>query len=341
MAEGTYAENLRFNGKNIILRSNNPMSPEVVKSTIIDGDQSGSVITFSGDEDETCRLSGFTIQKGSAFYGGGIAGHGTHATIKGNIITSNSADMTHGGGVHGCDGMIEGNVISSNSSNYFGGGLAFCDGVIPNNLILRNSTQVGGGLICCSAVIRNTTIVGNSGTSHGGSVAASEGTVLNCILWGNASGHDAEIHKSRGAAYSCVQGGAEGEGNISENPGFVTGGYGLEADSPCIDAGENEVWMQHAFDLDGNLRIWGGTVDMGAYEYGSFPFAITQVARLTETEITWKSRPGDSYIVWSCSDLSGGDSWSQEATVESQGEATTYSDPDMTSLSKFYKIEIE
>lgn len=65
VAEGTYNENIRFKGKNIVLRSKDPTSPIVVKNTIIDGTQAGSVVTFAGTEDETCVLSGFTIRNGT------------------------------------------------------------------------------------------------------------------------------------------------------------------------------------------------------------------------------------------------------------------------------------
>jgi len=70
VAEGTSLENIHFKGKNIILRSNDPFGPDVVRTTIIDGDQAGSVVIFSGTEDETCVLSGFTIRNGKAGSGG-------------------------------------------------------------------------------------------------------------------------------------------------------------------------------------------------------------------------------------------------------------------------------
>ncbi|MDP2895854.1 MAG: hypothetical protein Q8Q12_04755 [bacterium] len=85
VAEGTYAENIAFNGKNIVLRSAAPSDPNVVAETIIDGKRRSSVVTFAGTEDETCVLEGFTIQGGRAEFGGGGAAAPraarTHATI--------------------------------------------------------------------------------------------------------------------------------------------------------------------------------------------------------------------------------------------------------------------
>jgi hypothetical protein len=37
--------------------------------------------------------------------------------------------------------------------------------------------------------------------------------------------------------------------------------------SPCRDTGKNNSWMETAHDLQGQKRLVGTTVDMGAYEY--------------------------------------------------------------------------
>ncbi|UCG50122.1 MAG: right-handed parallel beta-helix repeat-containing protein, partial [Phycisphaerales bacterium] len=79
--------------------------------------------------------------------------------------------------------------------------------------------------------------------------------------------------------YSDVQGGWSGEGNLDADPLFMNadgpdGVAGTEDDdlslsitSPCIDAGSNDAVEPGATDLDGNPRIVGGIVDMGAYEF--------------------------------------------------------------------------
>src|SRR6056297_2697591 len=58
---GTYYENINFNGKNIILCSKYMLTNEAsyIDSTIIDGNQNGSVVTFENGEDTTAVLSGF------------------------------------------------------------------------------------------------------------------------------------------------------------------------------------------------------------------------------------------------------------------------------------------
>ncbi|MFQ5791132.1 MAG: right-handed parallel beta-helix repeat-containing protein, partial [Acidobacteriota bacterium] len=186
VTQGTYVENIQFKGKNIVLRSTDPSDPSVVESTIIDGNQAGSVVTFDGTEDETCVLSGFTIQNGSpmapfpdegwGINGGSRYGDHTHATIQNNGIAGNSAHL--GGGLASCAGVIQNNTISGNTADG-GGGLDSCHGTIQNNTITDNSAVDGGGLYWCDGTIRNNTISGNSAALHGGGLHSCNGTIQN------------------------------------------------------------------------------------------------------------------------------------------------------------------
>ncbi len=237
---GVYKENINFFGKNVMLRSIEPSDPGAVANTILDGSKSGSAVTFSGTENETCVLSGFTIRNGNAFYGGGICGgsfdSATHAAIQNCVIVGNSADQ--GGGIACCDGIIENNLIYGNSAGY-GGGVRYCHGIIRNCTISNNSSSWGGGLHDC------------------------EGTILNCIIWGNIADQDPQIYHSSEPTYSCIQDWTgTGEGNITTCPYFVSpeeGDYHLESWSPCIDSGDPSS------DFSNEPEPNGGRVDMGAY----------------------------------------------------------------------------
>ena len=226
VATGTYYENINFNGKNIVLQSTDPTDPEIVAGTIIDGSQSGSVVTFSGDETEECILSGFTITNGNGTYvtsqyndiyayGGGIYGNGTLATIKNNHIEKNTLKdvrLVQGGGIYECNGLIENNLITENSvtTSYYaaaqGGGLFDCDGTIRGNVISNNISITGGGICDCDGIIEGNIICGN--TSTGASNLDGGGGIARC---GNVGGfiinnliYDNTARYHGGGLYNCA-----------------------------------------------------------------------------------------------------------------------------------------
>lgn len=191
IASGTYVENICFYGKNITLTSIDPLDSDIVASTIVDGNQAGPVVTFDGTENETCVLTGFTIQNGNSSEGGGILGgkfegDQTYATIQNNTITENSAG--NGGGLAWCDGKIENNIITKNRSSR-GGGLYGCDGSIQYNTINNNlSKYCGGGLADCHGTIQNNTISSNSLFGDGGGLGYCLGEIQNNIISFNSAG---------------------------------------------------------------------------------------------------------------------------------------------------------
>lgn len=106
-------------------------------------------------------------------------------------------------------------------------------------------------------------------------------TLTNCILWGDTPDEISEDEESALViTYSDVQGGWTGEGNIDEAPLFMDADGRLSAGSSCIDAGDNSALPADTadldsdgdttepipLDLDGNPRVLGDVVDMGAYE---------------------------------------------------------------------------
>lgn len=101
-------------------------------------------------------------------------------------------------------------------------------------------------------------------------------TVYNSIVYGNSGGNWG------GGALSyfiscCTTPLPAGLGNISQDPHFVNqaiGDFHLQSNSPCINAGNNG-YVADGLDLDGNLRMTGGTVDIGAYEFQSPPSVLS------------------------------------------------------------------
>ena len=73
------------------------------------------------------------------------------------------------------------------------------------------------------------------------------------------------------------------------------------------------------------------------------PFEVVQIMEPLPddgtVQLTWNSRPGATYTVWSCFNLVIGP-WIEEETILADGETTTWTDVDTTSPRKFYRIEI-
>jgi len=98
--EGTYHENLTFNGQNLILASEFLLTGEysAIENTILDGDSISAVFTFDNGEGPGSLVMGFTIQNGQQDDGGGIYCMNSSPTIAYNIIRYNHADKHTGGG---------------------------------------------------------------------------------------------------------------------------------------------------------------------------------------------------------------------------------------------------
>jgi parallel beta-helix repeat protein len=185
--QGTYVENINFNGHNITLGSLFLPSNDTffVSRTIIDGDSAGSVVTCDHGEGLNAILAGFTLRNGYAANGGGINCSSSDPTIKFNIITDNIADSS-GGGIY-CDDsdpLITNNIISGNLVYNGAGGGIYCgnnsDPDVFANIIGGNLATMGGGVYCLSSnpTINNNIIYENvaSGTfmGDGGGICLSQ-----------------------------------------------------------------------------------------------------------------------------------------------------------------------
>ena len=92
VSPGTYFEHIDYLGKAISIQSTNGPA-----QTVIDGSNSGTVVTFQTQENAQSVLTGFTIQHGSESFGAGIMLFAASATITKNIFRENA----QGGGGFG------------------------------------------------------------------------------------------------------------------------------------------------------------------------------------------------------------------------------------------------
>ena len=225
-----------------------------------------------------CRIAGNTNSGTSTYYtGGGLYdcdGPITRCTIEGN-----SASYASGGGAAVCDGTFSRCVIRTNVCKYDGGGLLNCGGPIEDCVVSGNrvtGAAYGGGLANCLGTIRNCTVVGNRAFDGGG--LASCGTITNCIVWNNrpTGGSYQQVRLPTAVSYCDVQDGSAWPGCITAAPQFVNDGlwsgttwqegdYHLSATSPCVNTAD-PGFASEGTDIEGNPRVVGGRVDMGAYE---------------------------------------------------------------------------
>jgi len=197
VSPGTYYENINLNGKDIVLTSIDPTDEIIRNATIIDAGYSGSVVSFNGSESSACVLSGFTIFNGRGtwnsygYFGGGIYGNNTNATIQDNLIKNNISG--YGGGLALCDGLIKDNIITGNTVNVSygnGAGLHQCDGTIQGNIITYNiangSKTSGGGIDHSYGTIQNN-IISNNSAAFGAGISGGRGIIINNIISGNSA----------------------------------------------------------------------------------------------------------------------------------------------------------
>ena len=251
-------------------------------------------------------LSNCTFNENSANeFGGGMYNSGISSPILTNC-TFNENSAIGGGGICNeslSSPTITNCIFSDNTADWVGGGMCNFWNSSPtmkNCIFSGNSADEDGGAISCedsNSTITNCTFTGNSAL-NGNAVACdsywhqqsnpSSLQLTNCILFNDGDEIWNNDNSTITVTYSDVQGGWPGQGNIDADPCFaefgfwdangtpgdanddfwVEGDYHLLPNSPCIDAGDPcYVPGPNETDLGGLPRVFGGRVDMGAYEF--------------------------------------------------------------------------
>ena len=261
-----------------INNSSSPYADIVIEGvTIQNGQLSDSALYAHSENGDLILKKNRIVDNMGNYYGVIFSTYSGSVRLEGNLMSGNSAGSTGGAAYvtanHG-EAVLRNNVVATNTSaNYAGGLYVTTNGgrlVLTNNTIAFNSVSETGA----------------SGSGVGIDLygSASEVSFYNNIIWGNTdSDYEIAINNPGGGAANTVYAYnndfdpgrvfgtfTDEADNINTDPLFVdaaSGNYNLSLGSPCIDAGDAAAPGLPDTDFEGDARILGLTVDVGADEY--------------------------------------------------------------------------
>ncbi|MFA7158980.1 MAG: right-handed parallel beta-helix repeat-containing protein, partial [Kiritimatiellia bacterium] len=232
-----------------------------------------------------CHVVGNTGTNGA---GGIYAENRTQIT---NCLVERNTAASGPGGIHlGANSsgeilLLDSEVLnntSSGSADYGGGIRLYCNGsgnqpVIVRNCLVKGNSPNGVSFVtyAYNQAVQNCTIVSNTGYGVHQQWWYGTGQVYNAIIYDNTSGSISSGERlifSNCCAFVADPSALKGSGNINGNPAFAdsgAGNYRLTKESPCINTGLIQPWMENCTDLDNNSRIdrFSNRADMGCYEH--------------------------------------------------------------------------
>jgi len=262
-------------------------------------------------------IVGCTFSNNFALSGGGGAFQGTNI---GCVFFGNQA--VNGGGTYYAS--LNNCILVSNRVSGLGGqggGAYLCN--LTNCLLVGNSCSFRGGG-ASEGYLVNCTVVSNSSASFGGgfwfTAASSLPQANNTILYFNSAPNAPDFGGGTISACCIPQLPMYEQNCITNDPMFKApsaGDFRMQSNSPCVNAGRNlDIWSRT--DIDGNPRIVGGTVDIGAYEFQN-PLSLISYGWLQNHGL-----PTDGSADYADTDSDGMNNWQEWVTNTDPTNSLSY-----------------
>ncbi|MDO4586065.1 MAG: choice-of-anchor Q domain-containing protein, partial [Planctomycetia bacterium] len=289
-------KSIRIDATSIYDHNNN------VPGITIDANEKSRVFNISGGVDSsTVHLIGLTITGGKTTdNGGGIYVETGSLTLQSSLLSNNSAELggaiyssakkltltncsvfdnaaVDGGGIYNASGALNltNCLLYANSATSYGGGIYLSSGdlTLTNNTVAENYGFDGVGIYNQSGTL----------TLYNSIVALNKPTISGDDIYNNAGTINAYNSLSSYTAWG-------GENNYAYDPELTlfwdsgNDNYTLAVDSQAIDRGNNRYAVDSSgmplqYDLAGNVRIYNGIVDLGAFEYNrtALPLVVDSI----------------------------------------------------------------
>lgn len=266
---GIYAENSAPILTNVVFNSNsaawgggmaNVLSNPILHSVTFHSNNANGVGGGMANDKSSPTLINVVFIGNNAGSGGGMENYdNSNPTLTNVVFSGNNVYSGMGGGMENSNSspILNNVTVSGNKASMNGGGMANINSspVIRNTLFWKNKDS--GPSYRPPASIWNLestplitfSLVANCGSSGAG--------------WKSECGSDGGNNVNNNDVFNTV---LVNPPNPEDAP-TDTGDLHLISDSPAIDMGNNAFVTDILTDLDGNMRIFNGLVDIGAYEW--------------------------------------------------------------------------
>ena len=231
------------------------------------GNRRGGGVYFRAGETGSLEITQTTISGNGAAGGAGLFAYGgplSSVTVRNSTISTNFASGAGAGAVvHGGSNRFVNVTIAVNTANH-----ETFDFGLPLGL-----ATFAAGLSAQSPALFNTIVsnnAANDANAQGGGAAGSDLRVDGDGSPEASGGHNLVMHTLPGGGVPADTLTSDPLLDVLQNNGGSTATRALLAGSPAIDAGTRCVAGLQLTDQRGTgyPRVWGGKVDIGAYEYG-------------------------------------------------------------------------